>query len=146
MPLAISHRPINDVTTTFQAAPNFAFIKGRKGPEYPQSFKVTQLKLYPDLQPLKTSIAAKDLFAKVVQLAKWQPRWHIARVDPQMLRLEAVATTRLLRFKDDVVIEVRPEGSGASVHMRSRSHLGRNDFGANANRIRDFLRELNKLI
>lgn len=139
-------RAINDVTTTLDAAPSFIYLKGRKPPEYPESFKTTQLKLYPDLQPLQTSIAAKDLFSKVVHLAKAQTRWHISSVDPLAFRLELIATTKLLRFKDDVVIEVRPEGSGASVHMRSRSHLGRNDFGANAHRIRYFLSELKKLI
>ena len=58
--------------------------------------------------------------------------------------LEVVATTRLMHFKDDVAVEVRPEGTGSSVHMRSKSRVGKGDLGANAKRIRMFLSELSK--
>ena len=52
---------------------------------------------------------------------------------------EAVASTRLLGFKDDVSIHVQAQAGDASlVHMRSRSRLGRGDFGTNARRIRVF--------
>jgi uncharacterized protein (DUF1499 family) len=63
--------------------------------------------------------------------------------DAQPWRLQAVATTALLRFKDDVVVEVRPRDDGGStVAMRSKSRLGKGDLGANARRIRAFLADL----
>jgi uncharacterized protein (DUF1499 family) len=58
-------------------------------------------------------------------------------------RLEAVATTRWLRFKDDVVVRLRdrPDG-GTRVDVRSKSRIGRSDLGTNARRIRAFLHAL----
>ena len=45
-------------------------------------------------------------------------------------------------FKDDVVIRITPAGSGSRVDVRSVSRVGRSDLGANARRIREFLRQL----
>ena len=52
--------------------------------------------------------------------------------------IEAVATTAVFRFKDDVTIEVQRDGKGSVVNMRSKSRIGKGDFGANARRIRAF--------
>ena len=54
--------------------------------------------------------------------------------------MEAVATSKLFHFQDDIVIRVRPEGQGGSlVDMRSKSRDGQGDFGVNAARIRQFM-------
>lgn len=50
-------------------------------------------------------------------------------------RLEAVATSGWFRFRDDVMVRVRPEGGGARVDMRSVSRVGRSDLGANCKRL-----------
>lgn len=70
--------------------------------------------------------------------------WRVAGRDDAGLRVQAVAITRLLRFRDDVVVEVRPAptGGGSIVAMRSKSRFGRADFGANAQRIREFFADL----
>jgi uncharacterized protein (DUF1499 family) len=47
-----------------------------------------------------------------------------------------------LRFKDDVVIRIAPQGSGSRIDVRSKSRIGRSDFGANAKRIREYVRML----
>jgi uncharacterized protein (DUF1499 family) len=59
--------------------------------------------------------------------------------------VEATATSTFFRFKDDVVIRVRPDpsgGGGSHVHMRSISRVGGSDLGMNAKRIRSFLADL----
>ena len=48
----------------------------------------------------------------------------------------------LYREQDDIVIRVTPEGAGSRVDPRSTSRVGRGDFGANANRVRRFMRQL----
>ncbi len=48
----------------------------------------------------------------------------------------------MLRFKDDVLVEVRPHPGGSEVAMRSKSRVGKGDLGANAKRIRAFLAAL----
>mgnify|MGYP000510025812 CR=1 FL=1 len=62
--------------------------------------------------------------------------WVVAAEDPTTGHLEATDTTRFFRFVDDVVVRVRPDGSGSIVDIRSKSRDGRGDLGANAARIR----------
>jgi uncharacterized protein (DUF1499 family) len=69
--------------------------------------------------------------------------WRVVGDDVAAGRLEAIATTRWLRFKDDVVVRLRdrPEG-GTRVDVRSKSRIGRSDLGTNARRIRTYLADL----
>ena len=57
-------------------------------------------------------------------------------------RLEATDRTRWFGFRDDVVVRVRPDGTGSRVDVRSVSRVGRSDLGTNARRIRAFLDSL----
>ena len=66
-------------------------------------------------------------------------RWTVVAADKDTGTIAAVATTRLLRFKDDVTIRVRAEGATSRIDVRSRSRVGRGDLGTNARRIRRFL-------
>jgi uncharacterized protein (DUF1499 family) len=75
-------------------------------------------------------------------LARRQTGWSIGRVAPGQGLFTAVAVTRLLRFRDDITVRVRPAAGGSRVDIRSRSRLGRDDLGANAARIRRFFRDL----
>jgi uncharacterized protein (DUF1499 family) len=50
-------------------------------------------------------------------------------------RIEAVATSRLYGFKDDVVARVRAKDAGTQVDFRSVSRVGMSDLGANCKRI-----------
>jgi len=45
-------------------------------------------------------------------------------------------------FHDDIVVRVRPDGSGSRVDVRSVSRVGRSDLGTNARRILRFLEAL----
>ena len=47
-------------------------------------------------------------------------------------------------YKDDVTIRVRREGGRTRVSVRSKSRIGRADFGQNARNIQLFLRELDQ--
>lgn len=57
-------------------------------------------------------------------------------------QLEAVATTPLLGFEDDIVIRVLSGSDGTVVDMRSASRLGVSDLGVNGERVRGVLQEL----
>ena len=60
--------------------------------------------------------------------------------DPSAGLLEAMATSRLFGFHDDVAIRVRREADGTSrVDVRSKSRDGQGDLGVNAARIRTFV-------
>jgi uncharacterized protein (DUF1499 family) len=136
---------INDITTTPDDPPRYRKIaEMRSGNDYayPAAFAAVQKKGYPDLAPLKLPLSPDQAFAKVAESARAMPRWRIVSEDAKAGVLEAVASTRIMRYKDDVVIEVRPDGKGAAVHMRSKSRLGKGDLGANAARIRRFFEAL----
>jgi uncharacterized protein (DUF1499 family) len=139
---------INDITTDTERPPRF--VAAQQLPEnverdmtYPgPSFADQQKKGYPNLSPLLLAVPPPDAYAKVTQAAKAMPDWTIIREDEAAFTLEGTATSRLFRFQDDFVVEVRPEVGGSAVHMRSKSRDGQGDVGANAARIRGFLAQL----
>jgi len=132
---------INDITTTPDDPPSF---RRAALPPYPNANAARQREAYPDLAPLVRADAPESAYAAALAAAKRMPRWDVVSADAAARAIEAVATTGLMRFKDDVVVEVRAKGTGSEVHVRSRSRLGKSDFGANAARIRDYLAELGR--
>jgi uncharacterized protein (DUF1499 family) len=54
-------------------------------------------------------------------------------------RIEAVALTPVMGFREDVVIRVRTSDKGVRIDMRSASRYGEHDFGSNAARIESFM-------
>jgi uncharacterized protein (DUF1499 family) len=45
-----------------------------------------------------------------------------------------------MAFRDDIVIRITTTAGGTLIDLRSASRVGQSDLGANARRIRDFLR------
>jgi uncharacterized protein (DUF1499 family) len=135
---------INDISTDLDNPPAFVAGSGRPCADvsYPSAFKDKVKKSYSDIQPEILAMSAGDAFAKAVRIAGDMDGWEVVHTDADALQLEAVATTSLIRFKDDVCIRVTPDGDGARVDMRSRSRLGKHDFGANADRIRGYFARL----
>jgi uncharacterized protein (DUF1499 family) len=139
------HPRINDITTDPERPPEL--VGAAMLPEnlhrdmrYPgEEFARQQREGYPDLAPLELEMAPDDAFARVVKTAKATDGWEITREDPATRTLEGTATSWLFHFRDDFVVEVRPEGQGSMVHMRSKSRDGKGDMGVNAARIQEFL-------
>lgn len=107
-------------------------------------WKTIHREAYGDLRPLRLASPPAEVLRRAEELARSRG-WNVARVDAGNGTLEATATTLFFRFKDDVVVRVRPDparAGGAVVDMRSISRVGRSDLGVNAGRIRDFLRDL----
>ena len=55
------------------------------------------------------------------------------------MRIEALAVTPLLRFKDDLTLVL--DSSNHCIHIRSCSRIGYYDFGANRRRV-EYIRRL----
>ena len=71
--------------------------------------------------------------------------WKIKSEDKNAGLIEATATSLWYGFKDDIVIRLRAgEGGGTVVDLRSVSRVGMSDMGANAARIRAFLRKMSE--
>jgi uncharacterized protein (DUF1499 family) len=106
---------------------------------------------YPDIQPQSFN----QPFEKVFDAAKSSAEsmgWEIREVikdpaqnqSPEIGIIEAVATTWIFRFRDEVTVTVTREGGATVVNVRSKSQVGKSDLGTNARRIRAFQAELAK--
>ena len=144
--VAVSGRgipPIHDITTdppdppVFVTAPTLA-RDALNSLDYDRANLVAQQQAYPDLRPIVTAEPLAAAFEHARRAAA-QLGWDIYAADAANGRIEAVDTTLLFGFKDDVVIRLRPRDSGTVIDLRSVSRVGRGDLGANAKRIRRFV-------
>jgi uncharacterized protein (DUF1499 family) len=139
---------INDFTTDVTDPPAYSMAatlpqNAGRDLSYPPSFAETQRECCADLKPAVVAAPPGDVYGRALKAAQAMPAWRITRSDPAATTIEAVATSALFRFEDDVVIRVRPEGDGRSrVDMRSKSRDGQGDIGANTKRIRDYMAQL----
>ncbi len=139
---------INDITTDTVNPP--VFVHAQTLPEnagrdmrYPgESFAKQQQAGYGPIEPLTLPLPPDETFKRVASTARTMDGWVITREDPAARVVEGNDTSKLFRFKDDFVIEVREVNGQSVVHMRSKSRVGQGDVGANAKRIRMFLARL----
>lgn len=149
---------IHDISTDLADPPQFRMlavradnldqIPGEDDPEMKgmnplQRWAAIHGKAYGDIRSVRIAMPVAEVIAKAERLAKVRG-WEIAVADPIEGRMEATDTTRFFRFKDDVVIRVRPteDGTGSIVDMRSISRVGVSDLGVNAKRVRSFIADL----
>ena len=92
---------------------------------------------YPELQPQRFAKPFDQVFAAAAATARGMAL-EVTAQSPEKGEIQAVATTRILRFKDDVTISLARDGQAVTVNIRSKSRIGKGDLGANARRIRDF--------
>ncbi|MBA4264124.1 MAG: DUF1499 domain-containing protein [Comamonadaceae bacterium] len=135
-----AYPPINDISTDTVDPPEFWDMPNPMA--YPGEAVAQQQRAgYPDLAPLTLPQPPAEVFEKALQLVQARG-WSVVASDAEEGRIEAVATTRLFGFADEVSIRIAQDGSGSRVDMRSRSRLGKIDRGTNARRIRDWLADL----
>jgi uncharacterized protein (DUF1499 family) len=124
-----SNHPINDICTDGPLSP-LEYITNVPNSEPNLKFLRIQRKYYPHLAPLRLNsqdYTLESVYNILLQTAKSMPNWSIVATDEATLRIQAVATTPLMRFKDDVVIKVGEikEFSEIVVEMRSKSRVGK---------------------
>jgi uncharacterized protein (DUF1499 family) len=146
----------NDFTTDLDDPPAFrhaATLPANAGRslDYPAGFAEQQRACCADLRPARLAVPPADAFARARATAESMPRWEVTTSElsagnPSTGTVEAVATTAIFGFQDDIVIRVRPDptGAGSIVDLRSKSRDGRGDLGANAARIRDYVARLER--
>lgn len=151
--------PLHDVTTNLDDYPRFYRLTVREDnlaaiPDLGrrelaalpprERWKAVHRIAYPDLQAVRVEGEAGDIVRRAEQLAR-ERGWEVVTVDPREGVVEAVATSFWFRFKDNVIVRVRPlseQPGTAMVDMRSISREGVSDTGVNARRIREFLADL----
>jgi uncharacterized protein (DUF1499 family) len=137
---------IHDISTDTANPPAFDAVlplrRGAKNPaEYVPATAAEQRKGYPDIVPLQLPVAPAVVFDNAERAARAMG-WQIVAAAPDKLRIEAMDTTLLFGFKDDIVVRIAPQGSGSVVDVRSLSRVGTSDLGVNARRVRAYLQRV----
>ncbi len=150
--------PIHDITTDPADPPAFVAVIGLRAranainaPEYVRQMRGPggrmidvprlQQKYYPDVRPLQLALPPAQALNKALRVAR-EFQWRIDAESPAEGRLEATAETTFFGFKDDVVVRIRPSGTGSRIDVTSESRVGLGDVGTNAARIRAFLKRM----
>jgi uncharacterized protein (DUF1499 family) len=139
---------INDFTTDLADPPTFSFAAGLpanagRDMSYPPDFAAIQRECCAELRPAKVTGTPRDVYERVLRVSSETPAWRVTRADAAAGVVEAVATTAVFHFEDDIVIRVRPDADGTTrVDIRSKSRDGKGDIGANTTRIRQFVEHL----
>ena len=154
----ISVPAIHDISTDLADPPAFVTLALRadnldaipgegddemKGMNPQQRWVIVHQKAYGDIRSVRIDEPVPTVIAKAERLAKARG-WDVAVSLPEEGRFEATETSAFFRFKDDVVLRVKPTetGDGSIVDMRSVSRVGSSDLGVNAKRVRSFLADL----
>jgi uncharacterized protein (DUF1499 family) len=106
-----------------------------------------QRQAYPDIEPVQLEIPVDRAYAITLQLVnkrKWLVIDERAPQPPRRIgRIEAVARTPIMGFREDVSIRVMPDGDDSRVDIRSSSRYFESDLGSNAARIAKLIDDLN---
>jgi uncharacterized protein (DUF1499 family) len=144
--------PIYDITTDVLDPPAYDAVRRLRSratnpAQYAGLYAAEQQReAYPDIAPLELSVPAKQAYDHALAMVN-KRRWLVLDArEPQPNRrdgrIEAVARTSIMGFRDDVVIRVRGVDESSRVDVRSSSRYGVHDLGSNASRIRAFLESL----
>lgn len=100
---------------------------------------------FPELEPRTWEQPPDDLFDLVTEAVN-ELGWETVSSDQDTYTLNAVVTTRVMQYKDDISIEVRDQGNGNSeMILRSASRVGQGDLGANLSHILSLYKTLDSI-
>lgn len=106
-----------------------------------------QRQFYPDIEPIELEIPVDRAYAIARQLVIKRKWTVIDEREPQpprrIGRIEAVARTPIMGFREDISIRVVPDGDDSRVDIRSASRYFESDLGSNAARVTKFIDDLN---
>jgi uncharacterized protein (DUF1499 family) len=146
--------PIHDITTDPIDPPRFdALARLRSGDGantavYAGLYSAEQQRqAYPDIEPVDIDIPVDRAYAITLRLVNKRKWLVIDERPPQpprgIGRIEAVARTPIMGFREDVSIRVMPNGEDSRIDIRSSSRYFESDLGSNASRITRLIDDLN---
>jgi uncharacterized protein (DUF1499 family) len=145
---------IHDITTDPIDPPRFdALARLRSGDGtntavYAGLYSAEQQRVaYPDIEPVELEIPAErayQIVQRLVNKRKWLVIDERAPQPPRLPgRIEAVARTPIMGFREDVSIRISADGEDSRVDIRSSSRYFESDLGSNAARVTKFIDDLN---
>jgi uncharacterized protein (DUF1499 family) len=147
---------ISDITTDFLDPPAFDAVRRLRSrntnpPQYAGLYTAEQQReAYPEIAPLELTVSPKIAYDHALALVH-KRRWLVMDTREPIPgrrdgRIEAVARTPVMGFREDLVIRIRGTEEDSRVDMRSSSRYGPHDIGSNAARIRALLDNLEESI
>lgn len=100
---------------------------------------------FPELRPRRYPFAPA-LLLQTAEAAARALGFEQVRVEQASGRLSAVAVSRWLKFRDDIVLTVSAIDGGALLHARSASRVGRADLAANQHHLRRLFDEIGQRV
>jgi uncharacterized protein (DUF1499 family) len=146
--------PIHDITTDpidpprFEALARLRSGDGANTAVYAGLYSAEQQRqAYPDIEPVELEIPVERAYALTMRLVT-KRKWLVIDERPpqpprRIGRIEAVARTPIMGFREDVSIRVQPNGEDSRVDIRSSSRYFESDLGSNAARVTRLIDDLN---
>ena len=146
--------PIHDITTDpidpprFEALARLRSGDGANPAVYAGLYSAEQQRTaYPDIETVELELPVQRAYDITLQLVT-RRKWLIIDERPpqpprRIGRIEAVARTPIMGFREDVSIRVTPDDEDSRVDIRSASRYFESDLGSNAARVRKLIDDLN---
>jgi uncharacterized protein (DUF1499 family) len=102
--------------------------------------------LFPELR-LHRYEAPPELLFDVARRAAQNLKWEITVLDASKKEIQAVVTTKVWGFKDDVTVQIQPaQPSGNWLWIHSASRVGKGDLGANTRHVLDLIHAVDAIV
>jgi uncharacterized protein DUF1499 len=146
--------PIHDITTDpidpprFEALARLRSGDGANPAVYAGLYSAEQQRIaYPDIETVELELPVQRAYEITLQLVT-KRKWLIIDERPpqpprRIGRIEAVARTPIMGFREDVSIRITPDDEDSRVDIRSASRYFESDLGSNAARVRKLIDDLN---
>src|SRR5438445_5732622 len=145
---------IHDITTDpidpprFEALARLRAGDGTNPAVYAGLYSAEQQRIaYPDIETVELELPQQRAYEITLALIA-KRKWLVIDERPPQLprrtgRIEAVARTPIMGFREDVSIRVTPDGDDSRVDIRSSSRYFESDLGSNAARVTKLIEDIN---
>lgn len=148
---------IYDITTDpidpprFEALARLRSGEGTNSAVYAGLYSAEQQRLaYPDIETVELEVPPQRAYEVTLQLIG-KRKWLVIDERPpqpprRIGRIEAVARTPIMGFREDVSIRITPDGEESRVDIRSSSRYFESDLGSNAARVSKLIEDINTAV
>jgi len=149
--------PIHDITTDpidpprFEALARLRSGEGANSAVYAGLYSAEQQRLaYPDIETVELEVPPQRAYDVTLALVT-RRKWLVIDERPPQLprrigRIEAVARTPIMGFREDISIRITPDGEESRVDIRSSSRYFESDLGSNASRVSKLIEDINAAV
>jgi hypothetical protein len=146
---------IHDITTDAIDPPKFEALArlrvgdGTNPAVYAGLYSAEQQRLaYPEVEAATVELPPQQAYDTTLALIN-KRKWLVVDARPPTPprregKIEAIARTPIMGFREDIAVRVLPDGPGTRVDMRSSSRYFEHDLGSNAARIARLVADLNE--